>query len=157
MAHKPPTTRVNTRTHAPILLSAAHHYAEAAARYQRSRHTTRPNHLAHARFLEVTAHLDKLLTTLVLRTGHRGRTLTTATDAALIKAAARHLADHLTETHLEPTHSPQAAQDQLTHLIYDTLTTRETEDTTDETARTRRQQITTVVTRTPTQQAALAA
>lgn len=122
-------TRVNTRKHAPILLSAARHYAQAAARYQRTRHTSSPSHIARTRFLEVTATFDKLLTTLVLRPGHHGRTLATATDAALIKATARRLSDHLNETHLGPTHSPEATHDQLTHLIYETLSTREAEDT----------------------------
>ena len=151
-------TRVSTRTHAPILLSAARHYAEASARYQRSRHTARPSHLARARYLEVTASFDKILTRLVLRTGHRGRTLQTATEAALIKAAARRLADQLTETHIGPTFSPQVAYDQLTHLVYDTLAAREAEDAADTAAHARRQQLTTATTRPRTAaQQALAA
>lgn len=155
MPRKTTPTPVNTRTHAPLLLSAARHYAEAAARYQRSRHTPKPSHLARARFLEVTTHLDKLLNTLVLRTGPKHQTLTTGTDAALIKAAARHLADHLTEHHIGPTYSPQTAYDQLTHLVYDTLHTRETEETANTAAHARRQQLTTNP--HPTNQPALAA
>lgn len=122
-------THTTTHTHAPQILNAAQHYAHAAARYQHNRHTAQPHHIARARFLEVTAHLDTLLNTHILRTNTHTQTLTTATDAALIKAAARHLADHLTETHLGPSHTPQAAHDQLTHLIYETLTTQDTPTT----------------------------
>lgn len=128
MPRKTITTQVNTRTHAPLLLSAAQHYAEAAARYHHSCRAPHPSHLARARFLEVTAHLDNMLSALVLRTTSKRRTMATATDAALIKAAARRLADQFNETRLGPAYSPQAACDQLSHLVFDTLATREAED-----------------------------
>ncbi|MGP9587224.1 hypothetical protein ACT3TB_16365 [Micrococcaceae sp. AOP34-BR2-30] len=117
---------IKTHTPEPLLLSAALHYAAASARYQRSRTTTQPNHLARARYLEVTTRFDTLLTTLILRDN---LTLTTGTRAALIKAAAHHLADHLAGTHPEATtDSHQDAHKQLTHLIHWTLAQSETEN-----------------------------
>src|SRR5699024_10212738 len=116
MTKKQPTT-VNTAEHAPALTAVAHYYARAAARYRNARNTSTPKHLTRARFREAATHFDNQLTALVLRTGPKGRTLTTATEAAQIKAAAHHLADLLTEAGTTPDLCPRTAADHLAHLI----------------------------------------
>lgn len=129
MTKKKPTT-VNTTEHAPALTAVAHYYARAAARYRNARNSHTPKHLTRARFLEAATYFDNQLTALVLRTGPKGRTLATATEAAQIKAAAHHLADLLTEAGTTPDLCPRTASDHLARLIKATLQKREAEDTT---------------------------
>lgn len=128
MTKKQPTP-VNTTEHAPALTAVAHYYARAAARYRNARNSRTPKHLTRARFLEAATYFDNQLTALVLRTGPKGRTLATATEAAQIKAAAHHLADLLTEVGTTPDLCPRAAADHLAQLIQTILQKREAEDT----------------------------
>lgn len=122
MPRTTPTTPRSRLRHAPALLASARRYAEAAARFRLSQ-AHHPNQLARARFMEVTNDLDKLLTSLVLRTETKRRTLQTATEAAHIKATARNLADQLTERDTEDTEA------ELTRLVNIVLAARENEDT----------------------------
>src|SRR5699024_11297039 len=69
------------------------------------------------------------LTALLLRTAPKGRTPTTATEAAQIKSAAHHLADLLTEAGTTPDLCPRTAAAHLAHLIKTILQKREAEDT----------------------------
>jgi len=129
MTKKQPTP-VNTTEHSPALTAVAHCYARAAARYRNARNTHAPKHLTRARFIEAATYFDNQLTALVLRTGPKGRTLTTATEAAQIKAAAHHLADLLTEAGTTPDLCPRTASHRLANLITATLKKREAEDAT---------------------------
>lgn len=112
---------VSRLRHTPALLAAARRYAEAAARFQLSK-AHHPTHLARTRFMEVTTDFDRLLTSLVLRTETKSRTLKTATEAAHIKATARNLADRLTD------HDAEDTDAELTRLVNLILAAREDED-----------------------------
>lgn len=121
------TTPADTAKHAPMILSAAHYYARAAARYHRARQAQQPQHIAKARFLEASTYIDKILTGLVFRTGHKGRTITTATQAARIKAAAQNLADCISENPTAHELCPHQASRTLTLLILEILQVRQLE------------------------------
>lgn len=92
---------VNVSTHEPIMLDAVRRYAAAAAHYEAKRSAGARVHLAHARFLEIAGELDQLLTVLVLRQEPQGFLVSPATDAALIKAPARNLADTIHEVWID--------------------------------------------------------
>lgn len=127
MTRKKPTA-VNATKHTPALLAVAHYYARAAARYRITRQWPGAKHLARIRFLEAATNFDSQLTALVFRIGPKGRSLTTASQAARIKAAAHRLADLLAETGASPDLCPRIAQQHLTQLIHSTLQQRETEE-----------------------------
>lgn len=131
MPRKPKTISVTTHTHAPQLFAAAARYAKAAQRWRAAEAETSGGlgrHLARARFTEVSADLDKMLGVMVQRYGSKTRELSTGTDAALVKAAARNLADTLDESTTALGCSPQAAADQLRTVVYSVLAAREAED-----------------------------
>lgn len=115
---------VVARTHGPAVLTAAHRYATAAAHYEAARAAGTSVYLAHARFLEIAGDLDRLLTTLVLRTETTGRLVSTGTDAARIKAAARDLATDIKEEHV----SHRNATAHFTTTVRRILAIREAED-----------------------------
>jgi len=119
---------VNAEKHAPTLLAVARYYAQAAARYQIARQRPTARHLARTRFLEAATNFDIQLTALVFRSGPKGRTLVTASQAARIKAAAHRLADFLAEARTSPDLCPRSTHQHLARLIQATLQQREGED-----------------------------
>lgn len=132
MTRKKPTL-VNTKQHAPTLIAAARYYTRAAASYRINRQRETAQHLTRIRYLEAATYFETLLTNLVLRIGPKGRTITTASDAARIKAAAHRVADLLTEAGTTPDLCPGAAYRHLVQLIQKTLQQREAEDATTQT------------------------
>lgn len=120
----PQPVKVIPATHSRQLIASAMAYAAAAHRYQAARQAGNPQHMARVRFLQVCVELDQLLSSLVLRGTRRRQQVSTGTEAARIKAAARALADSIGEA---PPVRHQAHRTLLA-LIHETLAARAEQD-----------------------------
>ena len=113
------------RPAAEQILSACRRYI--AAQIHRRQAPANRRNIAAVRAAEVATSLDALLAVHVFRIG-RKRGVHTGTDAAMIKAAARAIADNWHEAYPDPNSAPVQGLRNLTCTVYEVLIRRQAED-----------------------------